>query len=98
MTTGWSSRTVRGVPDLASRRRARALQRGRDGGADRLAGAHGDQALREHQEPLHPFRPPGLRGPRALEELARLAMSAGMLAADDLRRLPPTAAWRRLPG
>jgi hypothetical protein len=30
---------------------------------------------------------------RALEELARLLVSAGTLAADDLRRLPPTAAW-----
>jgi predicted component of type VI protein secretion system len=33
---------------------------------------------------------PGLRGPRALEELVRLLMASGMLTADDLRRLPPT--------
>jgi hypothetical protein len=32
---------------------------------------------------------PGLRGPRALEELARLLISTGALTADDLRRLPP---------
>jgi hypothetical protein len=31
---------------------------------------------------------PGLRGPRALEELVRFLMSTGMLTADDLRRLP----------
>jgi hypothetical protein len=31
---------------------------------------------------------PGLRGPRALEELARLLISTGQLSADDLRRLP----------
>src|SRR5215472_9826064 len=34
---------------------------------------------------------PGLRGPRALEELVRLLMAAGILTADDLRRLPPKA-------
>lgn len=34
---------------------------------------------------------PGLRGPRALEELVRLLMATGTLTADDLRRLPPTA-------
>jgi hypothetical protein len=34
---------------------------------------------------------PGLRGPRALEELARLLMSTGVLTADDLRRLPPAS-------
>ena len=33
---------------------------------------------------------PGLRGPRALEELAALLISTGELSADDLRRLPPT--------
>jgi hypothetical protein len=32
---------------------------------------------------------PGLRGPRALEELVRLLMSTGTLTADDLRLLPP---------
>jgi hypothetical protein len=32
---------------------------------------------------------PGLRGPRALEELAGLLISTGELSADDLRRLPP---------
>ncbi len=32
---------------------------------------------------------PGLRGPRALEELAALLISTGELSADDLRRLPP---------
>jgi hypothetical protein len=34
---------------------------------------------------------PGLRGPRALEELARLLVSTGELTADDLRRLPARA-------
>jgi len=34
---------------------------------------------------------PGLRGPRALVELAALLMSTGELSADDLRRLPPTS-------
>jgi predicted component of type VI protein secretion system len=34
---------------------------------------------------------PGLRGPRALEELAALLISTGELTTDDLRRLPPTA-------
>jgi len=33
---------------------------------------------------------PGLRGPRALEELAALLISTGELSTDDLRRLPPT--------
>jgi hypothetical protein len=32
---------------------------------------------------------PGLRGPRALEELATLLISTGELTSDDLRRLPP---------
>jgi hypothetical protein len=32
---------------------------------------------------------PGLRGPRALEELAALLISTGELTPDDLRRLPP---------
>jgi capsid portal protein len=35
---------------------------------------------------------PGLRGPRALEELALLLISTGELTADDLRLLPPRAA------
>ena len=38
---------------------------------------------------------PGLRGPRALEELAKLLVSTGELTAEDLHRLPsqaPTAA------
>jgi hypothetical protein len=34
---------------------------------------------------------PGLRGPRALEELALLLISTGELTADDLRLLPPRA-------
>jgi hypothetical protein len=34
---------------------------------------------------------PGLRGPRALDELARLLISTGALTADDLRRLPAQA-------
>jgi hypothetical protein len=34
---------------------------------------------------------PGLRGPRALEELAALLISTGELTTDDLRRLPPLA-------
>jgi predicted component of type VI protein secretion system len=32
---------------------------------------------------------PGLRGPRALEELAALLISTGELTTDDVRRLPP---------
>ena len=35
---------------------------------------------------------PGLRGPRALEELIRLLMSTGTLTQEDLRRLPPSPA------
>jgi hypothetical protein len=35
---------------------------------------------------------PGLRGPRALDELAALLISTGELTGDDLRRLPPKAA------
>jgi hypothetical protein len=35
---------------------------------------------------------PGLRGPRALDELARLLVSTGELTAADLRRLPAQAA------
>jgi predicted component of type VI protein secretion system len=35
---------------------------------------------------------PGLRGPRALEELAALLISTGELTRDDLRRLPAKAA------
>ena len=38
---------------------------------------------------------PGLRGPRALEELATLLISTGELTADDLRRLPSQAAARQ---
>jgi len=34
---------------------------------------------------------PGLRGPRALEELAMLLISTGELTADDLQRLPRQA-------
>jgi hypothetical protein len=35
---------------------------------------------------------PGLRGPRALEELAALLISTGELTTGDLRRLPPMPA------
>jgi hypothetical protein len=35
---------------------------------------------------------PGLRGPRALEDLALLLISTGALTAEDLRRLPARAA------
>ncbi|HEY2639061.1 MAG TPA: hypothetical protein VGI66_04155 [Streptosporangiaceae bacterium] len=35
---------------------------------------------------------PGLRGPRALDELAALLISTGELTGDDLRRLPPKPA------
>jgi predicted component of type VI protein secretion system len=35
---------------------------------------------------------PGLRGPRALEELAALLISTGELSGEDLRRLPPKPA------
>jgi hypothetical protein len=34
---------------------------------------------------------PGLRGPRALEELALLLISTGELTPADLRRLPASA-------
>jgi predicted component of type VI protein secretion system len=37
---------------------------------------------------------PGLRGARALEELAALLISTGELTTDDLRRLPPSPASR----
>ena len=42
----------------------------------------------------HPIRSAvsrALRGPRALEELARLLVSTGELTADDLKRLPAKA-------
>ena len=35
---------------------------------------------------------PGIRGPRALEELAKLLTSTGQLTAEDLKRLPPKTA------
>jgi len=41
---------------------------------------------------------PGLRGPRALEELAMLLVSTGELTATDLRRLPSRAAAGQHPG
>jgi hypothetical protein len=41
---------------------------------------------------------PGLRGPRALEELGMLLISTGDLTADDLRRLPSRAPARQGPG
>jgi predicted component of type VI protein secretion system len=41
---------------------------------------------------------PGLRGPRALEELAMLLISTGELAANDLRRLPSRATAGQDPG
>jgi hypothetical protein len=41
---------------------------------------------------------PGLRGPRALEELATLLISTGELTADDLRRLPSQATAGQGPG
>jgi hypothetical protein len=41
---------------------------------------------------------PGLRGPRALEELAMLLISTGELTADDLRRLPSRASAGGEPG
>jgi hypothetical protein len=40
---------------------------------------------------------PGLRGPRALEELAMLLISTGELTAGDLRRLPSPASLARDP-
>jgi len=40
---------------------------------------------------------PGLRGPRALDELATLLISTGELTADDLRQLPSQAAARQGP-
>ena len=40
---------------------------------------------------------PGLRGPRALEELALLLISTGELTAEDLRRLPAQASSGRPP-
>lgn len=41
---------------------------------------------------------PGLRGPRALEELAALLISTGELSGDDLRRLPPAGPPAGSPG
>jgi hypothetical protein len=41
---------------------------------------------------------PGLRGPRALEELATLLISTGELTDDDLGRLPSRAPVRQAPG
>jgi hypothetical protein len=42
---------------------------------------------------------PGLRGPRALEELAALLISTGELTDEDLRRLPPkTPSGEAAPG
>jgi hypothetical protein len=41
---------------------------------------------------------PGLRGPRALEELAALLISTGELSGDDLRRLPPLPPARAATG
>ena len=41
---------------------------------------------------------PGLRGPRALEELGMLLISTGDLTADDLRRLPSRPPARQGPG
>jgi hypothetical protein len=41
---------------------------------------------------------PGLRGPRALEELAALLISTGELSKDDLKRLPPREAHQTKPG
>ncbi len=35
---------------------------------------------------------PGIRGPRALEELAKMLTSTGQLTAEDLKRLPPETA------
>jgi hypothetical protein len=83
-------RAVRAVPDLAARRGSRAAQRPGNRRADRLAGAHRRQAVREHQGPLRAAGRPGLRGPRALEQLALLLISTGELTAADLRRLPAT--------
>jgi hypothetical protein len=40
---------------------------------------------------------PGLRGPRALDELAMLLISTGELTADDLRQLPSEARTGRQP-
>jgi hypothetical protein len=40
---------------------------------------------------------PGLRGQRALEELAALLISTGELTGDDLRRLPPRSPAGRTP-
>lgn len=41
---------------------------------------------------------PGLRGPRALEELAALLISTGELTSEDLRRLPSTAPKQKARG
>ncbi|HEY2238064.1 MAG TPA: FHA domain-containing protein [Streptosporangiaceae bacterium] len=40
---------------------------------------------------------PGLRGPRALEELATLLISTGELTAEDLQRLPARGSARAVP-
>jgi hypothetical protein len=50
------------------------------------------EAVREHPGPLRSPGRSGLRGPRALEELALLLISTGELTAADLQRLPASAA------
>ena len=55
-------------------------------------GARGHEELRVHNwrvSQLTRLGVPGLRGPRALEELARVLIATSTLTPDDLKRLPP---------
>jgi hypothetical protein len=81
-------RAVRGTPDLAARR-APAPASARDS-AERIGWqAHTEAKRRENIRARYArLGVPGLRGPRALEQLALLLISAGELAAADLQLLP----------
>jgi hypothetical protein len=88
--TGWPSRRGwRRVPDLAARRTPGAGQR-RDSAERTGWRAHtvGGQAVREHPCPLRAPGRSGLRGARALEQLALLLISTRGLAAAGLQLLP----------
>jgi len=72
-------RAVRGVPDLAARRGSRAAQRPGNRRADRLAAAPVAKRCENIRDRYVRLGAPGLRGPRALEELALLLVSTGEL-------------------
>ena len=55
---------------------------------DRLATAYGAKRCENIRERYARLGVPGLRGPRALDELATLLISTGELTATDLHRLP----------